>query len=162
MDNTWLVIANDAKAYIYDLEHPTKPEIKDLPLIFRDKHDIPLIKTFEHPEGRMLAHEFMSDKDGHLKSPGTHGKFSEDSTPHEKEEERFAEEIAKYLEHARGTQSYQHLIICAAPHFYGLLKQRLHAHAAAMIQEHLLKDYVPLQKESLRKVIEGIEREYVK
>lgn len=154
MKNTWLVIANSVKAYIYNLEN-VKDELPDI------HHEVPLVKTFNHPEGRMHAQDLLSDKDGRYTTPGsTQGSYSEHTPEHQIQEIKFSEEIAHYLEHARTQNEYQHLIICAAPHFYGVLKKTLPSHVETMISHHILKDYIPLHGESFKKVVEAIQEEF--
>lgn len=158
--NTWLVIANAVKAYIYKLEHQENA-VKDLPVFLREHHEAPLVKTFTHPEGRMHTQDLVSDKDGHYSTPGTsQGAYSEHTPEHQIQLVKFAEEIGHFLEHARTQHEYEHLIICAEPHFYGVLKKALPHHVEPLIAHHILKDYVPLQASGLKKVIEAIQEEY--
>jgi protein required for attachment to host cells len=152
--HTWLVIANSIKAYIYNLEN-SSGDIGEL------HPEIPLIKTFSHEEGRMHAQDLLSDKDGHYSTPGSaRGAFSEHTPEHEIQLIKFSEEIAHFLEHARTQHEYQHLIICAEPHFYGVLKKHLPDHVQDLISHHILKDYVPLQAHNLQEVIEKIKKEH--
>jgi len=159
MDNTWLVIANATKIFVYHLAKHDG-ELKNLPALFRDHPHPELVIELDHPEGRMKGIDLVTDGQGHFKSPGvSHGKFSEHHTPHQNEEIKFAEQLANFLNLERTQNKYQHLIICAPPHFYGTLKEHLSDQVLSLIKHHILKDYITLHGQGLIKVVEEIQKE---
>ena len=146
MNTTWLVIANETNANIYKI----------------NKKEFELIDNLKHPESRLTDHELVSDRPGHYRTPDTaHGAYVPDSDPHELEKVIFARTIARFLEHERSTEKFQHLIICASPHFYGLLKNELSSHVSNIIKNHYLKDYIVLETNELNKFIKDIQEENI-
>lgn len=136
---TWLVIANSVKANFYQLTHA----------------EYSLLETLEHAEGRLKTHDLVSDRTGHYRAGNTvRGAYGSTTDPHEEEHIVFAREVARYLETHR--QSYQHIILCAAPHFLGLLKKEMSEDVQAMIFETIAKDYIPLPAKELDKVIQDM------
>ena len=150
--STWLVIASSTNAFIYDISKPTVPK--------PGKPHYQLLKELAHPESRSKASELVSDGPGHYKSSGSgKGAFVAHADPHENELNSFAKEIAHHLEAERTKNSYKQLVICAAPHFHGLLDQSLSKQTGLLVKKHIQKDYVPLSKEQLHEVIEKIYHE---
>ncbi len=144
---TWLVIANSTKAQIHKIE----------------QHKATLIETLNHPESRLKSGELTSDEAGHYKSSnGAHGQYQPPSDAHEKEQEYFANEIAKFLEKGRQKNRYGTLIICAAPHFHGLINQAISDPVKLLIKKSIKKDYIPLPANELNEVIEKIANEKIR
>ena len=125
-----------------------------------NKKECEVIKNFKHPDSRLSDQQLVSDRPGHYNTPDTsHGAYVPDSDPHALEQVIFAREIARFLDHERTTEKYQHLIICAEPHFYGLLKNEMGVHVSKMIKNHYLKDYAHLEKNELQDIIKNIQNE---
>lgn len=137
----WVVLANSVQTKIYSIQ-------KMRPI---------LIKTIEHPDSRLKSKDLSADGFGNYKTRQTgHGQFSPPSSPHEEEHSRFAKEIADFLEQARQRHEYCDLILCAEPHFQGLLNKHLTTHTLALVIKSLGKDYIPLPKEKLEPILEKI------
>ena len=150
MKTTWLIICNATKACIFDI---TKVKTLQPETSFPE-----LIETLIHPKGRMKGVDLVSDKPGHYGTQnGAGGKFISKAHPHEGELTAFAEEISKYLTHTQQENAYQKLIICAEPHFHGVLEKHLSHQVAKLVQEYIQKDYIPLPKNDLRAVIQEIQ-----
>ena len=138
---TWLVIANSVEAKIY---HITKQE-----------HT--LVKTLTHEQGRLKSSELTADKQGAYKSGSSvHGQFAPHTDPHEEEHIVFARELAHFLEHSHQQNEYKELILCAAPHFHGLVNKALNKGVHSSIVKSIEKDYIPLPKDKLEAVIKTI------
>ena len=150
---TWLIIANTAKALIYDITHPA-PVDRD-PI---QQHQPVLVKKLDHPEGRLKGSELMSDGSGNFAAHV--GSGSGDSEPkhdaRETEAMHFAREIADFLTQAHNQQRYQHLILCADPHFHHLLDETLPAQLTALVQQHIQKDYAALPEVELTDIVKRI------
>ena len=144
---TWLVIANSTQAFVYDITKNNEP----------GQPHFHLLTELSHPESRLKTSELTSDRPGHYQGSGSsRGAYSAHSDPHHNEIQAFAKEIAHYLDSAREKNSYKQLILCAGPHFHGLLNQALSSKTASLIKKHIEKDYVPLSEKKLHEVIEGI------
>lgn len=144
--NTWLIIANSTEALIYNIT-PADPH---------KKHFDPL-KELSHQESRLKSSELGNDENGRYQSQSApKSAYEPSTTPHEKEIQHFAEELADYLDAERNQNHYKHLVLCAAPHFYGLLKAALTKQTAALVKQHIDKDYIPLSKAELHERVKEI------
>ncbi|MBX9705572.1 MAG: host attachment protein [Gammaproteobacteria bacterium] len=138
---TWLVIANSVQANFYQLTH----------------EDYKLLTTLEHEAGRLKTHDLVSDRTGHYRAGNTvRGAYGSTTDPHEEEHIVFAREVARYLETQRQEKSYNHIILCAASHFLGLLNKEMSKGVEEMIIEVIEKDYIPLPPKELDKIIQGM------
>jgi len=141
MPNTWLVVANASQATIYQTEQRPKT--------------LTMVKEFLHPPSREKGEQLASDRPGHFQGEAvgmegtTHGAFNEPTDPKAYEHERFATELAKELDAGRTANSYKNLIIIASPHFHGLLNKSMNSHVAAMVGQHIQKDYTTLEPKEL-------------
>jgi protein required for attachment to host cells len=109
---TWVLIADGARARIYEME---KPGAKLKPT----KHEE---VVGEHRYSRDIA----SDIQGRVFDSGGQGRHAyEDPTdPHRHAKIEFAQEIAQLLELERSRDSFQQLIVVAAPRTLGDLRHR--------------------------------------
>ncbi|MDH5229647.1 MAG: host attachment protein [Gammaproteobacteria bacterium] len=128
MNQKWYVIANSAQAKIYYTDN--------------NKTELTLHETLDHPESRMKAAEISSDRPGHFQAAGgiSHGSFAEKTNPKDYEVERFANEVASYLNNARNQNVYYGLIIAASPKFHGLLNKHMNKNVAELVNKHIEKD----------------------
>lgn len=111
MTNTWIVVADEAKARVLSLSKLTEPLVE--------------FKTSTSSEAKMLDRELVSDKSGTSHGGSGQGRHSVGERHENKEqyEIRFAKEIGDYLEENRQTNTYSKLIIIAAPRFLGVLRK---------------------------------------
>lgn len=151
MQATWLIVTNATRAFIYDIT----------PVNVEHKKKYCLIKKLFHDAGRAKNQELVSDKSGAFKgSSDSIGNFSSSTQAHEIELKKFAREITDFLEHAYQARFYQNLIICAEPHFYGVLGNTFSETIKKIIYCHIPKDYVPLPAHELDDVVKEIQRDY--
>ena len=135
MGHTWVVIANSVEAKIYDRE---------------SRDELRLVHTLSHPESRSKGRSLASDRPGHYESTGGgHGAFVEEKDPKDFEVERFAKELAEYLDDSRSVNRFDKLIIAAAPRFHGLLNSNLDSHTVDRIEKHIEKDLTRLSGRAL-------------
>ncbi len=138
---TWVVIANAIKAEIYELT----------------KEGCILVIRLTHPDGRLKSIDLTSDQPGHYQTGnGAHGQFTPPSNPHETEHKQFAKEIVSFLEKNKQQNHYQSLVICAEPHFHGLLNKVITEPLRSVVSKFIEKDYVPLLQTNMKGVIEAI------
>lgn len=138
---TWLVIANAIEAGIYAIQGKTHS----------------LVKSLTHPEGRLKSIEIAGDKAGSYHAgSGPRSHFEAPNSPHEEEHKLFAKEVAHFLEEHRQQHQYHDLIVCAEPHFHGLLNHAFTDSTRSLISQSIQKDYIPLPKEKMTSIIEEI------
>jgi protein required for attachment to host cells len=135
MDHTWVVIANGSLAHLYASDHHIK--------------QLTLIETVDHPDSRVRTAAVASDRAGSFQAGSGHGDF-EHSLPKDQAMVEFARDIVEMLENARNSHRFQHLIICASPHFYGLINKSMPKGLAQMVRGHLGKDYTHLGVDELQ------------
>jgi protein required for attachment to host cells len=153
---TWLVIANATKAFIYDVSKDIHREV--LPGGRKAAHRA--LIELNHEKSRLKTSELVDDDQGHYQSGGvSRGKYEAHSDPHHQEQEHFAKEVAEHLESERLKNHYENLVLCAGPHFHGLLNKYLSKQTAQHIKKHIEKDYVPLPEHQLQEAIEHIYNE---
>jgi protein required for attachment to host cells len=150
---TWLIIANATTAFIYDISKDVHRETLHGGRKARHR----LLIELNHEKSRLKTSELVDDDQGHYQSGGvSRGKYESHSDPHHQEHEFFAKEIAEYLESERLKNHYESLVLCAGPHFHGLLNKALSKPTAQRIQKHIEKDYVPLPESERHEAIEHI------
>ena len=137
----WLVLASSTHSYIYEVE----------------KQDYKLVKSLSHADSRLKTVDLDSDSEGKYRSDTSgQGQYQAHTTSHEKEHQIFAHEIAAYLEKGRVDHQYQSLIICAEPHFYGLIESSIPKTVQTLIKKAIQKDYIPLSESERNHVIKAI------
>lgn len=143
MDNTWIVIASASEAFIYSLDQEAHS---------KGKIKIDLITNLSHPQSRKKDEELITDRSGHyFSNTGTigPGSYKTPTDPKKHEADLFAKEIAKELENARIANRFSHLVLIAAPHFYGLLKKHINKNVSNMISMNIEKDYTKAPNKQL-------------
>lgn len=133
MRETWIVIADGAKATIYAFQGPVHPLKK--------------LKTLEHINEP--ARELVSSERGRMydKGPGGRSAMAPATDPHEHEKQVFAREIATYLE--AEVAHYDRLILAAAPKMLGDIRQHLPDKVKNKIRDELDKDLTNIREQDL-------------
>lgn len=108
---------------------------------------------FVHPASRRRASELTDDKHGHVeRNPGggrASSGYSPRTDPHEKEEARFAAELADAIEAAAVDGRCGALVVLAAPHFLGELRGRLGPAATRILRASEALDLTHLPQADL-------------
>ena len=149
MSTKWLILACTNQVFVFDISKHKKEG---------DRHyKPPLVKEFLHPESKLKRTELVTDAGGYFSgtSGSNQGKYVPHCDPHVVELENFAKEIARFLEHERTQHHYDQLILCAEPHFHGILNQAISQHVKPLITHHVQKDYVPFVKD-MAKVVDEV------
>lgn len=151
MSTAWILVANSSVARLY-ANHGPKKGLKKL-------------KELEHAASREKGTELTTDGHGrHWGGGGSNGRgatangrgaYTPSVEPKEVEHERFAQELARELEHGRTSNSYNRLIVVAAPGFMGMLNGKLSAHVKDLISDSLEKDYTKANERELASHLEG-------
>jgi protein required for attachment to host cells len=116
MKNTWVVLANAARARIFERETESGTLVEMLDLI--------------HPQSREKTAELTSDREGHAQKahgdPGRSGTaFQPHTTPRQKEHAAFAVEVSRHLEVAATQGRCGDVALIASDPFLGELKSHL-------------------------------------
>lgn len=141
MKSTWILIANGSEARLFETESYPK--------------SLSLLQEFQHAESREKNSELASDKAGHYQGDAssgsgfTQGSFNEATDPKEYEMERFAAELAEFLDSGRKTNKFAHLMIASSPKFHGLLNKKLNSPLEKMVDKHINKDFTSLRETEL-------------
>ncbi|MFP5307205.1 MAG: host attachment protein, partial [Gammaproteobacteria bacterium] len=79
-----------------------------------------------HPQSRLRDHDLVSDAPGlSIGARYPRGSPTQPSSPHEREAERFAQQIGRRLAELRATSELDRLYLVAEPHFLGRLRAAL-------------------------------------
>jgi protein required for attachment to host cells len=138
----WIVLANASVAHVYEIDHNNSLD------------SIKLVTTLLHPDGRKQDQDLVADKQGHYQTgEPARGAYSPHTDPKAVETERFAKEIADLLEKNRNSETYTSLILIAAPHFYGLLKQHFHKPLERLVEKVYEKEILINNEKELKNYI---------
>jgi protein required for attachment to host cells len=134
---TWVVVADAARARIFESRR------RGQELIERD--------TLLHPESRLKTADLMSDNEGTVMDRVGEGQRRSDprTNPQDAEMEKFAREVASFLDKKRSLNEFDELIIAASPNFLGNLRQRISDQVTKCVVDTLDKDYSRLPKEEI-------------
>lgn len=137
----WIVVANASKASIYSVSQE------------KQEREWTLVTELSHPQSHMKVADLLADAPGHYKSPGEErGTFGHLDVK-EEEADHFAREITKFLHDKLNESAFNHLILAAAPHFYGLLNKHLDDHIKNTMKKTIQKDYTQLTQKELEEAI---------
>lgn len=130
MATTWIVVADSTRARIFDAG--------------RHGRELQEIDDLSHPESRLHEGDLRQGSTGSRQQRmSTARSASGPTTPaHEKHEEGFARDIARYLEHARHLGRFDELTIVAAPAVLGDLREHLDAAAQACVTREVDRNWV--------------------
>ncbi|HVZ00896.1 MAG TPA: host attachment protein [Dongiaceae bacterium] len=126
---TWVLVADGARAAFFHNDGPGKGLE-------------PIFELGEHRHGAD-THEMMSDKQGSMRGgPGTSGSAAllPRHDPHEAEEKRFVEHLAKELDEAVKAKRFDRLIIAAPPRALGNIRKALSTATAKLVSAEYDKD----------------------
>ena len=124
----WVVTADTNTCRIYSYE--------------KNHSKLSLLKEVDHPELRQKSSDFLtSERPGHYhKGESARGAYSPDTDPKEVEIENFSREITAELDKGRKANSFDKLILIAAPHMHGLLNMHLNKHVKELVINNIQKD----------------------
>lgn len=125
---TWIVSANQAEARIFER--------------FDASNKLVAITSLSDPAGRSHARDLGTDKPGRSFDSAGGGRHSmEDPTPIKKQEaNRFAKEIAQYLQNRRSSNSFDNLVLICGPEFLGLLQSHLDGPTEKLVTQTIKKN----------------------
>ena len=125
MQTTWVVAADSYRARILEFKGHGEPlqELEDWvnPVAREDASEVA-----RSPKGR-----FFRSAD----APSRGGTTEYSSHPIEQATERFADNIADYLDKGRNEHRFQRLFIVADPKFLGILRGNMNKHVSQMVEK---------------------------
>ncbi len=134
MARTWVVAADAARARIFESEKRSGASMQER-------------ETWVNPELRLPAQELVTDEPG--RGGGASGErhaIDPSADLKEVEAERFARELAQWLERARQRGQFDYLLVAAEPHFLGQLRHRMGGALRATITHEIDKDLCRLER----------------
>lgn len=139
MPTTWILVAHDAGARLFENNGPGK--------------GIELIEEIEHPEGRERDRDIISDRPGRSfrKNSGDprRAAMSRSEGPRERVVSDFARSLAQRLQQARVENQCRRVVLVAPPRFLGLLRSALDAPTAQLVVGSLDKDLASAKEAEL-------------
>lgn len=126
---TWILVGNQSLAKLF-----TREKKGGLPT---------LVKTFDHPEGRLHSGDLVTDKGAAVfqsNGSGQQRSTSQRVPVTEQEATRFANDLAEHLRDGRHSGHYQHLSLVCAPEFLGQLREALDDATAKVIDTEVAKN----------------------
>ena len=137
MQATWILVADAGRGRIFEM---------------RERGHLAEIEDFVNPVERERNADLRTDGYGRFYGKGgrEQGHTAEpDISPKQHEAERFADQLAEYLDKARTQHLYEKLKLVAAPSFLGLLRSKLDKEVLKLVDMQLDQD---LTKASLREL----------
>jgi protein required for attachment to host cells len=135
---TWIVVAHRGGARL---------------LLQEDDGTFEVLESMDNPEGRREgAGEVPRAPDSHRSTKPSEPRDSQRSHA----AKTFASELAHKLQHGRIEQSYDELVLIAAPRFLGALRNALDGATAARVRGTLDKDFAGLKDHELVKRLEAL------
>lgn len=135
---SWVLVCDRSHARVFAVEKKGAPWT--------------ILHEIEHPQGRLKAHEFLTDRAGRVQERSGLGRRSAmelETDPTETDAQRFAQELADLLDKGLEKGSYSRLLVAAPPHFLGLLRTRLSERVAKRLTFSLDHDYTWVDAHSL-------------
>ncbi len=132
--NTWILVANASKAFLYSSENLYTGELQ-------------LVEELRHPESREKGLDLITDGPGSYKTDHEARSAYEKSHPKEDEAVTFAIKLASLLKDGNYNHDYEQLVLVVTSHFYGLMKQHMDFTVDKFV--HIDKDYTLLTQREL-------------
>jgi len=120
MKPTWIVVANAFQAQIFERAKPKDP--------------LQLLESYVHPESRLKSAELTDDQPGStMTQGGGHTAYQPAVELKDKEQERFARQIADYLQQGARTDRCAGIVLFASPAMLGAIRGLLDSPTAKLV-----------------------------
>ncbi|MFT6985693.1 MAG: protein required for attachment to host cells [Psychromonas sp.] len=140
MSKTLIMVANASAARVFN---------------YLPREDFSLLNEFSHQQARQKGGDLVSDRLGHSEAKGGgHGVFVPASNPKDNEAERFAHELADWLENERTHNRCAQVMLVAEPRFLGLLNKALNRQTAKLVYQSVNKDYSKVPQRELPEMLD--------
>lgn len=136
--NTWIVVADRAKARIYNTVWPDMPRLDE-------------VADLVHPEATLHVRDTVTDGPGTFRQSQTapHAGDPRTDFPHRMAEE-FAQQVTTHLDAARLKNIFGRLVIVAPPLMLAALRDKMDRPLKDLVLEEIDSDYTELQPAELR------------
>lgn len=141
MDSIWVLISESSRAAIYSMATRTA--------------GLEEVECFSNSAARLHERELTSDLPGkgfHGKDGGQHALTSR-SSKKDSEALNFAKTLCDALEDGRVQGRYKELVLCASPHFLGVIRHNLTEATRRCIVAELDKNLVKATREEIRRQV---------
>jgi protein required for attachment to host cells len=136
MSDTWVLVAESARARIFDPEGPN------------DRWSV--VQEFSHIESRENGQDLRGNRPDQIQhSEEKDMKGDKPGWVFDVEDERFAKELCESLSRSFSVNAFRELIIVAPPKFLGRLRRNLTAPVRKVVKLEIDKDYTQFRPEQL-------------
>lgn len=144
MKTTWVLIANASTARCFEQEADG---------------GLTGLESFSHPESRMRGSALGSDRPGHIehlgRGPKSGSSYQPRVDPKSLEHEKFAQELAAYLNAAVAAHRCERVFVIASNPFLGQLKSHLNAQTAQRLAGGVAADLTSYDGKELQTRVDG-------
>lgn len=131
----WVLLANASRARLFVRDH--------------DNGALRELSDFVHPDSRLKSAALGRDRAGQGAKGAARAHFEPPTSPKEREQQHFAEQLAQHLEEAAGAGQLAGWALIASDPFLGRLRAALGAGAAARLTCHVDRDLTAFQGQEL-------------
>jgi protein required for attachment to host cells len=139
MKLTWLVVADNSKARIFEVDSHSGPIVE--------------LETIVHTQSRLHEQDMTSDLPGR-RSGGINGSggnvYEAENSPKQQESINFAREVANEIEDGRKNNKFKQVMLVAAPGFLGNLRNALSVQTKKVTSFELAKNLSQLRADEIR------------
>lgn len=141
MEQTWLVVADAARARIFEIEGGQRH--------LKEVHDL------NHPESQSYAHELRTGGEGAVMDSAGSGMRQPDpqTTTREKHSSHFAKELSQFLQKKRDDDAFTRLILVAEPKFMGRLRDHLDQRTVQLVVDSIDKNWAKHDMQHIEKLL---------
>ncbi|MDP3561669.1 MAG: host attachment protein [Legionellaceae bacterium] len=133
----WIMVANSNDCRIYEYDKNIKK--------------LTLINEISHPENKLKNRDLITDRPGHYSlNATTRGSYEPEMNTHDTAVNKFAKEMALYLNAGRNKHAYDQLILLMPPVMEGLLIKHLKKQIFSYIEQIVQKNLVNLSEHELK------------
>lgn len=150
MAKNWYVVASAARARVLEVVDDRRPADRTQPVFVH-------VADLVHPQSRLKGHELGDDRPGHGVASGHGGgtAYPPRTDPHDRERDRFAQELAQLLDRGVADGRCAGLVLVAGDAFLGELKRHLGVQAAKAVLRTQAADYTALDERALAERLLG-------
>lgn len=131
----WVLLANASRARLFVRDH--------------DNGALRELGDFVHPDSRLKSAALSHDRAGQGAKGVARAHFEPPTSPKEREQQHFAEQLAQYLEEEVGAGRLAGWALIASNPFLGRLRAALGDGAAARLTRHVDRDLTAFQGQDL-------------
>lgn len=129
---TWIVVVNRVEAKVFESDGKGH------------RGEVKFLEKLENPKGRLKAQDINADKPGFSPGVAGHGGTKEKAqSPTDRVSQIFAKRVSDYLEEARHSNSFDDVVLIAAPQFLGKMRNMFSRELRDVVRQEIPKDLGP-------------------